>query len=198
MAPIQAQQSGTDITPILSGQTAADPTPYFYWSTPSSSAPIVGYNFSVFTSASQTPPQAVTTATQYQTYAFTSSGQYYVDVSAEDQAGNWSAPVQFQYVYNGPPGATSAVPENNDFNPLRGESMTVAVQLAQAGNLKITLFTLRGEQVTVLTNGALSPGSYNFPWTGRSSSGQLVATGVYVILVEAPGYKKYFKCLVAK
>ncbi|MBI4374931.1 MAG: hypothetical protein HY549_05815, partial [Elusimicrobia bacterium] len=42
------------------------------------------------------------------------------------------------------------------------------------------------------------PGAFSYSWCGRNADGQWVATGAYLLRVEAPNQKKNLKVLVVK
>jgi hypothetical protein len=75
-------------SPIAEGVWQTDNDPYFYWDQPSSTAPIVGYSFSL----DAQPDHTVDTADTYYQYPpdALGNGTHFFYVVAEDAAGNWS------------------------------------------------------------------------------------------------------------
>ena len=196
LTEIRAQRNASDITPVLSGAPSDAQLPRFVWDVPASVAPISGYSYTVSLDPASEPAEAVNTTLNFLDYAVPSAGTYYVKVKALDGAGNWSPWASFSYVLNFP--QTSVIPEGNYFNPRLGGQMTVRYDINQPGRVKIRLFTLRGELVKTLVDAQMQAGHYTVPWAGLNSSGEMVATGVYLLHVKAPGYERTFKCIVAK
>ena len=65
--------------------------------------------------------------------------------------------------------------------------MYIDVDVASPGAVKVKAFNLAGELVCVIADKDLGNGRNIVPWDGRNASGDPVASGVYFILVEAPG-----------
>ncbi len=65
----------------------------------------------------------------------------------------------------------------NPFNP-RSE---ISYNMPTAGNLKITVFNTRGEEVCVLLNEEVEAGSGSVIWSGQDASSKPVASGVYFV-----------------
>ena len=74
-----------------------------------------------------------------------------------------------------------AVP--NPFNP----STQIRFTLAEAGNVTLRVYNLRGAQVRELLGSALDAGLHMVEWTGTDDHGQLVASGVYVVELSVQG-----------
>lgn len=194
---LRAQFSPSDPTPIGQGAPTVVPNPHFFWDIPSSLSPVSGYSSSLSQDPTTAPDDIVDTTSASIDPTITVSGTYYFKVKAFNLAGSSSAVSSFVYVFakiNG----TSSAPRKNAFNPNRGEAMTLNVNLAQGGRVRAALYTLDGQELQVLTDQALSAGIYNFPWRGRNRSGETVATGLYLLKVDAPGHNKTYKVMVIK
>jgi hypothetical protein len=63
-------------------------------------------------------------------------------------------------------------------NPFR-ESTTLSFDLADAGRVELTLYSVDGRHVRTVTNEFRAPGHYAEVWDGRDDSGRGVAPGVY-------------------
>ncbi len=68
----------------------------------------------------------------------------------------------------------------NPFNP----STTITYTLGAPTNVKVVVYDVMGRQVQVLANTSRPAGTYQVTWNGRSLSGQLVSSGVYLYRME--------------
>ncbi|MBI4052297.1 MAG: T9SS type A sorting domain-containing protein [Elusimicrobia bacterium] len=87
---------------------------------------------------------------------------------------------------------------NNVFNPRKGQKATVKYELLQAGNMNLKLYTLSGQLVKVLFDGAAPAGKGSVDWEGINDFGDTVASGIYLLRMEAPGFTKTQKIVVIK
>jgi len=75
----------------------------------------------------------------------------------------------------------------NPFNP----STVIRYETSQAGNVVLRIYSLAGELVKTLFDGAVEPGGHEFTWYGDDKRGQRVASGVYFYRVETSwGYQE--------
>ncbi len=128
--------------------------------------------------------------------------QYRVDVSRfqnEVPAGT----MQVRYYYDETP--TISLPTENvltianrKIEPLQGGKVSIQLALAQAGKTSIKIYTLQGRLVKTLSNEYLAAGSYTFDWAALNNGGDLIASGVYIIRVQAPGVDETQKVVVIK
>jgi hypothetical protein len=87
---------------------------------------------------------------------------------------------------------------NNVFNPLSGGKATIKYQILAPGRLTLKLYTINGTLVATLFDGEAPAGKGSVDWAGRNVSGTVVASGVYVLQLEAPGISKRQKIVVVK
>ncbi len=83
--------------------------------------------------------------------------------------------------------AGTGQPYPNPFWPLRGGQMTLLVGVATPGQASVKVYTLAGDLVKVLASGQEPNGSVAVTWDGTNSQGDTVASGMYLVLVQAPG-----------
>jgi len=198
MTAIRAQSSATDLTPALSDVPSDAPNPRFSWDVPVSRSPILGYSYAVFIDSASEPGDTVNTALNFLDYAVPSVGIYYLKVKALGGSGNWSPWASFTYIFLDLPSQTSVTPENNYFNPRSARQMLLHCDIHRPGRVRIRIFNLRGELIKTLEDAQKPSGRYTITWDGLNNSGETVATGVYLVYAEAPGYKRTFKCIVAR
>ncbi|HTB22712.1 MAG TPA: hypothetical protein VK914_08410 [bacterium] len=94
-----------------------------------------------------------------------------------------------------PSGTNSLYVYRNSFDPVRGGFVPIQCGLQQPGTYWIKIFTLNGEYVNTIippthedgqpSNPYLSP---QVDWFGNNSRGETVASGVYLIHLQGPGY----------
>ena len=82
--------------------------------------------------------------------------------------------------------STYALSQNypNPFNP----TTSIEYELAQTGQVRLTVYDVLGKEVRSLVDGQQSAGRYVAEWDGRDASGQSVASGVYLYRLEAGDY----------
>jgi hypothetical protein len=88
---------------------------------------------------------------------------------------------------------------NNVIDPTKGETARLSYQLASAGSVTVTVFTLDGDVVARLVNtSSQAAGDHAVSWNGRNLSGSAVARGLYFIRIVAPGMDEIRKVLVVR
>lgn len=98
--------------------------------------------------------------------------------------------------------STIAVPNNvelsgnypNPFNP----STTIRFGLPEDGNVKITIYSINGQEVTTLANRYFSKGYHEIKWDGKNPSGRLVANGLYITELKTGNQRLIKKMIFAK
>jgi hypothetical protein len=69
----------------------------------------------------------------------------------------------------------------NPFNPVT----RIRFALPKESTVRVTLYTILGQEVITLVDGQLPAGYHSRQWNGTNSSGSLVGTGVYFYRIEA-------------
>lgn len=145
---------------------------------------------------------AQTQETQYLETLFV-EGDYRYQVQACYQTGESveSEPVSFTYPYvnqddpHTPP-LVSRLHQNypNPFNP----STTIAFDLAQAANVELCIYNVKGQLLRELKPGNLPAGSHNVIWDGRDMHGKPAASGIYFIRLQSPALNATRKAVLLK
>jgi flagellar hook assembly protein FlgD len=93
----------------------------------------------------------------------------------------------------------------NAFNPAKGGVAPVQYSLQQNGHVWMKVYTLGGEFVRTLFDEQVSGASVTSPylsakisWDGRNDQGVTVASGVYLVHLEAPGFHSDARVAVIK
>jgi hypothetical protein len=84
-----------------------------------------------------------------------------------------------------PPPAVLALgpPVPNPFNP----ETRISFDLPAAGAAGLEAYDVRGRRVRTLWSGPLPAGRHRITWDGLSDTGQPVASGIYLLRLEAGG-----------
>ena len=76
----------------------------------------------------------------------------------------------------------------NPFNAATRIAYSVPAMESVGAMVEITLYNALGHKVRTLVQESHLPGLYRFEWDGKSEAGREVASGVYVVLLRAPGF----------
>jgi len=82
----------------------------------------------------------------------------------------------------------------NPFNP----STTISFALPESGEIKLSIFNLKGQLVKTLASGQMAAGWHTVIWNGTNEQGNQAASGIYVYSLEAKGFKVTKKLVLAK
>lgn len=82
----------------------------------------------------------------------------------------------------------------NPFNPATVIEYSVPVR----SHVSIEIFNINGQKIRTLVDGVAAAGSYKIVWDGKTSSGDPVATGVYLYRFEAGDHIETKKMLLLK
>ena len=88
--------------------------------------------------------------------------------------------------------------KHNRIDPSLGESMTVSVKVDGQEPTSVKIYSRIGKLVRVLVDKELAPGIHSFEWSGRDDRGTVLASGIYFIVIEAPGFKLREKAVILK
>lgn len=77
----------------------------------------------------------------------------------------------------------------NPFNP----STTISYSLPEQSDIKMTIYDVRGSEITTLFDAGQPAGSYELQWNGVNHAGNLVGTGVYFCRIEAGHFSETIK-----
>ena len=72
------------------------------------------------------------------------------------------------------------------------------VRVDIAGQVKVMVFNIAGQEVEKLVDQQLSPGNYRFSWDGRNGGGVTVGNAVYFIVIKQPSGQMVRKVIVLK
>jgi outer membrane protein assembly factor BamB len=93
---------------------------------------------------------------------------------------------------------TEFTPYNNLFNPANGEKVSIRYLISEPEHIRIRIYDLNGEIVRELLDETRFGGEHWIEWDGRNEDGDVVASGVYIIRMEAGDFKRNEKIIVIK
>ncbi len=120
---------------------------------------------------------------------------YYYKVVAVDYSGNESEPVFSPVVYYKSVKADTFDVFNNAPRVLEGEQTRIVLNLSKSQNVVVKVIDIRGKEVKVINDGYLNSGYTELWWDGRDDGGEVVAPGVYFVVVKGEsieGVKKVY------
>jgi hypothetical protein len=82
----------------------------------------------------------------------------------------------------------------NPFNPFT----VIRFSIAKPGLVRLVVYDVVGRPVRLLVNGVHQADRYEVTWDGRDDSGRGVASGVYMYVLDAPGYSETKKTVLLK
>ncbi|MDE3000880.1 MAG: T9SS type A sorting domain-containing protein [Gemmatimonadota bacterium] len=82
----------------------------------------------------------------------------------------------------------------NPFNP----STAIEYHLPEAGMVRLAIYNLIGQEVRVLVNERMNPGTFTATWDGTDALGRRVASGVYLYRILAGSFSATRRMLLLK
>jgi len=132
-------------------------------------------------------------------------GRLWVQSYANCFPAKWSQYINSHWTYMG---ALSTIDENgitaenfelkgnypNPFNP----TTKIRFSNDRSSNVKVTVYSLKGEKVATIMNKQVNAGTYDVSWNGKSTNGKVVPSGMYLYDVESDGRRLQGKMLFLK
>jgi flagellar hook assembly protein FlgD len=87
--------------------------------------------------------------------------------------------------------------DNNYFDPTKGP-LGMDVRVDAAGEVKVMVFNVAGEEVVKLVDQNLAAGNYRFNWDGTNTPGSIVGNAVYFFVVVQPSGNTVKKVIVLR
>ena len=82
----------------------------------------------------------------------------------------------------------------NPFNP----STAIGYQLPEAGQVRLAIYNLLGQEVRELVNERRDAGSFSATWDGTDALGRRVASGIYLYRIQAGSFTATRRMLLLK
>ena len=96
-----------------------------------------------------------------------------------------------------PPGPLATALHGNYPNPFNPET-TISYSIKEPGRVKLEVYNIRGQLVRTLLDEAHDAGYHERTFDGKDKSGRILGSGVYLIRMSAPGYRKTSKMMLMK
>ncbi|PKN74034.1 MAG: Gingipain R [Candidatus Cloacimonetes bacterium HGW-Cloacimonetes-3] len=87
--------------------------------------------------------------------------------------------------------------EKNFPNPFNPET-TIRFTTKEAGQVKLSVYNLKGQLIRNLVNNSLASGAHNIVWNGKDENGNSVASGIYLYRMETTNYSATQKMMLMK
>jgi hypothetical protein len=89
---------------------------------------------------------------------------------------------------------------HSQINPLHDEQARIVWTQPQAGPVTITIYNILGDKIIALADNQNYPAEqYNeIKWNGRSNKGNIVGSGIYLVVLQAGGRRETGKAAVVK
>jgi hypothetical protein len=84
----------------------------------------------------------------------------------------------------------------NPFNPTT--TIEYAIPADGAGHVEMVIYNINGQKVRTLVNETKDAGYYNVVWDGRSDSGEMVSSGLYMYKIVSGSFSKIQKMTFMK
>jgi len=80
----------------------------------------------------------------------------------------------------------------NPFNP----ETTISYSVKEAGRVRLEIYNIKGQLVRTLVDEDQTTGHYKQVFNSKDNRGRSISSGVYLILMTAPGYQKTSKMIL--
>ncbi|MCG3204728.1 MAG: hypothetical protein KCHDKBKB_01444 [Elusimicrobia bacterium] len=87
---------------------------------------------------------------------------------------------------------------DNLLRPLKGAQTRFDLTIYDSGRIYVRLYTLDGRLIRTLMDQQATVGTHTVFWDGKNESGNLVASGTYVVTIEGPKLESVTKIVVIK
>jgi hypothetical protein len=82
----------------------------------------------------------------------------------------------------------------NPFNPVT----TIPYAVPEASEVRLAVYNILGQEVVELIRAEHQPGHYRIAWAGRDAAGRPVASGVYLVRMQAGNFSQVNKMILMK
>jgi len=139
---------------------------------------------------------------QYDTQDLVTGETYTGGVSAHYSSNDESETIEVEFVYTGYANDPGIIPlvttlnsnYPNPFNPVT----TISYALADAGQVKLDIYNVKGQKIRTLVNEAQKAGIHQLQWNGTDDRNHQVASGIYFYKMKFGKYTSTKKMILMK
>ena len=106
-------------------------------------------------------------------------------------------PVQPTAIGENPPRPTAFRLDPNYPNPFNAATQ-IGYALAAESNIELRIYNALGQQVRTLVRARRAAGNYRVDWDGRDNRGVDLASGPYLLVMRAAGFRPAMKMLLLR
>jgi len=144
-----------------------------------------------------------TTDLEFQFTGLVPQQTYTAGVSAHYSSNTESEIIEVVFTYTGPyANGIDSIPEvtalNSNYpNPFNPETC-ISFGLAEAGNVRIDIYNVKGQKIKTLVNETKAGGNYQITWYGTDDNNRQVASGIYFYKMRSGIYSSTRKMILMK
>ncbi len=134
-------------------------------------------------------------------HSVTASAAGYDSLTVDDVLVNYNLATTVNFVLKETSNADDHLPvvatalNGNYPNPFNPET-TISYSVKEPGRVKMEVYNIRGQLVRTLVDEEQTTGHYKLIFDARDDRGRSIASGVYMLRMKAPGYKKTTKMIL--
>ena len=134
-------------------------------------------------------------------HSVTASAAGYDSLTVDDVLVNYNLATTVNFVLKETSNADDHLPvvatalNGNYPNPFNPET-TISYSVKEPGRVKMEVYNIRGQLVRTLVDEEQTTGHYKLIFDSRDDRGRSIASGVYMLRMKAPGYKKTTKMIL--
>ncbi len=95
-------------------------------------------------------------------------------------------------------GSDNVIIANNIFNPRRGQSARVMINVSVNSKMVAKVYNLSGLVVKDYPETNIDTGNYEFLWDGKDGNGDTVPAGMYFVYLKTDTFEKVEKVLIIR
>ena len=134
-------------------------------------------------------------------HSVTASAAGYDSLTIDDVLVNYNLTTTVNFILSETPNDEYEIPvvatalNGNYPNPFNPET-TISYSVKEPGKVKLEVYNIRGQLVRTLVDEDQATGHYKLIFNAKDDKGRGISSGVYMLRMQAPGYKKTSKMIL--
>ena len=134
-------------------------------------------------------------------HSVTASAAGYDSLTIDDVLVNYNLTTTVNFILSETPNDEYEIPvvatalNGNYPNPFNPET-TISYSVKEPGKVKLEVYNIRGQLVRTLVDEDQATGHYKLIFNAKDDKGRGISSGVYLLRMQAPGYKKTSKMIL--